>query len=211
MVATGPLVNSLAHSLVYWPHQALKENCAPTQISRQDLPEAGPDITLRDDIYAADKVDWSLFVEKDMRVLIDDMIAVMKRYRGMGLAANQVGETNNRVLILCTSHMENSATDIVAVVNPEIVSASAEKEWFKEGCLSFPKQAGVNVCRPKQVVVRYTSVYGRNMLVNLTGITGICMQHEIDHLCGKTILHHADPFVRESISNSMKKFHRSNQ
>ena len=68
--------------------------------------------------------------DRELGVLIDDMIETMDDAPGVGLAAQQVGID----LRVCVIRIED---ELYEVVNPEIVHLSGEDgDW--EGCLSVP-------------------------------------------------------------------------
>ncbi len=68
--------------------------------------------------------------DKDLQVLIDDMIETMRAAPGVGLAAPQVG-VSQRVIVVeygeGEEEDENVPKKLYAVVNPEIVEASPER------------------------------------------------------------------------------------
>ena len=113
--------------------------------------------------------------------------------KGIGLAANQIG-INKRVCVI-------NVKDPVVLINPEIIEKSEEKFAFMEGCLSFPNET-IKTQRHKWVKVKadnhtstlYFSVwnddseegYDKNKYLQQAYETA-CVQHEIDHLDGKTM------------------------
>ena len=56
-----------------------------------------------------------------------------------------------------------------------------------EGCLSVPKNT-YEVERPESVVVEYTDLNNIKQVIEATGLLSKCLQHEIDHLNGITII-----------------------
>ena len=99
---------------------------------------------------------------------------------GIGLAANQVG-ISYRVLAI---HIQ--ATDErVVMYNPELTEISEEMWEQSEGCLSFP-HVELLVSRPRTVTVRYQDENSTWHTRQLHEIDAKCVQHEIDHLDGKT-------------------------
>ena len=121
-------------------------------------------------------------VTDDLRALIDDMFATMHRAQGIGLAAPQVGRTE-RVAVVDV----NDGTGPITLVNPEIVSTSAETDRSEEGCLSIPDVFG-DVTRPERVTVRALDREGKPFELEAGGLLARCLQHEIDHLHGRLFL-----------------------
>ena len=97
-----------------------------------------------------------------------------KRGDGIGLAANQVG-IDAQVAVV-------NVTEPLVLINPQIVHKENEISYF-EGCLSYPKK-GVNTKRYEIVEVKSDNV---ESTMRFDGLESICVQHEIDHLNGKTI------------------------
>lgn len=117
-----------------------------------------------------------------LRALIDDMFATMHKAHGIGLAAPQVGR-RERIAVVDV----NDGTGPLVLVNPEIVSVSADTEKSEEGCLSIPDVFG-DVVRPARVTVRALDRDGKTFEIEAGGLLARCMQHEIDHLHGKLFL-----------------------
>ncbi|MGE4565484.1 MAG: peptide deformylase [Victivallaceae bacterium] len=132
-------------------------------------------------------------IDDDVRQLAARMIETMRAFEGIGLAAPQVGEGVRLVAlgVPVESMSENPSPGEIellgqmpmAIVNPQIVSASAEMTIRDEGCLSVP-DIFAPVVRPKTVVVRFQTLDGAPVIVECGGLLGRCIQHEIDHLDG---------------------------
>ena len=114
-------------------------------------------------------------VSSDTRRLIADMFETMDRFRGVGLAANQIGRPW-RVIVL------GFDDERLAVVNPQIVKASGA-EVADEGCLSLPNWFGP-VERATTVVFKGLNEHGQPLRRHAEGLLARALQHEIDHLDG---------------------------
>lgn len=114
-------------------------------------------------------------VNREVRALIADLVVTMRRARGVGIAAPQIG-VPARVLIAGTGR------DLLALVNPR-----TRRRWGHqtgpEGCLSIPGVVA-DVRRAFGVVIEGRSVSGRQVRVRATGLLSRILQHEIDHLDG---------------------------
>jgi peptide deformylase len=117
--------------------------------------------------------------------LAGKMFATMRKNRGVGLSANQVG-VNKR---FCVVLLDNGNRTL-AMVNPVIISKSKEKVKLYEGCLSAPK-IFPPVKRHQRVVVEFTTLKGEKTAFEMTDIDARIIQHELDHLDGKTVV---DPY-----------------
>ena len=126
--------------------------------------------------------------DKDLQILIDDMVETMREAPGVGLAAPQIG-LSERLIVIEYHEREEDEDDeeapkkVWAVVNPEIVKASEEKLMGVEGCLSIPGLLG-EVERHAEVQVRGLNRHGKPMKIKAKGWLARIFQHEIDHLNG---------------------------
>ena len=91
-------------------------------------------------------------VTDELRALMDDMLETMYDAPGIGLAAVQVGELVNVIVMDLAREGEEPAPRYF--VNPEILSTSEEVLGYEEGCLSVPEYFD-EVERPSKVTVRY--------------------------------------------------------
>src|SRR5438445_8465815 len=82
------------------------------------------------------------------RELVDRMKAAMEEWRGIGLAAPQLG-VSERVIIY---RIPEEGEPIRIVINPKIVSTKGE-QLGPEGCLSIPRLQG-EVNRAMEVIVK---------------------------------------------------------
>ena len=108
--------------------------------------------------------------------LIDEMIRIMQKANGVGLAAPQIGILQ-RVFVMAPQGMKP-----VALINPTIVKTEGEYVG-EEGCLSIPGLYG-DVKRPEYVQIEALDRRGREMVFDLEGMPAKVAQHEIDHLDG---------------------------
>lgn len=118
--------------------------------------------------------------------LIDDMVETMREYEGVGLAAPQVHELKQLVVIESASSARYSGTPdipLTVLINPVITWYSEEKMDGWEGCLSTGDLRGV-VSRSVSVRVDAFDRKGKKVLINATGFFAVILQHEIDHLNG---------------------------
>ncbi|HET9113169.1 MAG TPA: peptide deformylase [Burkholderiales bacterium] len=138
-------------------------------------------------------------VDERIRQLISDMAETMYAAPGIGLAATQVDE-HIQLLVIDTSETQN---DLHVFINPQILAAegSAERE---EGCLSVP---GIydKVSRAERVTVRALDENGVPFELTAEGLLAVCIQHEMDHLLGKVFVQYLSPLKQSRIKNKLKK------
>jgi len=115
-------------------------------------------------------------LSKKTILLIDDMLRIMRKANGVGLAAPQLGILQ-RIIVVHPEDMKPTA-----MVNPRIVKAEGE-QIGQEGCLSIPGLYG-DVKRAQYVEVEAIDRKGREVTFELEGMPARVAQHEIDHLEG---------------------------
>ncbi len=124
--------------------------------------------------------DFAKFSKQEILALIREMRAAMKRAKGVGLSANQVGE-NFRMFIAEVTRRS------YVVFNPEIVKPSSEMIELEEGCLSIPKTYGI-MARPERLELRGFDRYGKPLRIIASGLLARIISHEVDHLDGKLFI-----------------------
>ncbi|MGV9252021.1 peptide deformylase [Streptomyces sp. NPDC003697] len=117
-----------------------------------------------------------------LAALVEDLFATMYAARGVGLAANQIGEPLRVFVFDCPD--DEDVRHLGHVVNPRLVEADGVVVRGPEGCLSLPGlEAGTE--RPDHAVVEGRTVTGEPVTVHGTGFFARCLQHEFDHLEGR--------------------------
>ena len=122
--------------------------------------------------------DWDFSVDLNAAELEADMIQLMKTFKGIGLAGNQVGLLK-RVFTIKLKDQDEP----FAVFNPVVTYQSEDLQDNEEGCLSFP-DLWLGVKRPKEIEATYLDKHGNECKIKLSGIDARCFLHELDHLNG---------------------------
>lgn len=112
-------------------------------------------------------------------IMTDQMMALMKKEQGIGLAAPQVG-------ICCRVFVMEVASEEYRCFNPEILEANQNLVEFNEGCLSYKGDHCI-IKRSNEITVRYQDHQGDWQQLVLFGLAARCFQHEFDHLDGITM------------------------
>jgi peptide deformylase len=120
-------------------------------------------------------------------MLFEQMLYTMRYYKGIGLAAPQIGISKQLIVA-------DTGEGIIRLANPVIIEKSGSGE-MEEGCLSIPDKK-VNVTRPYKVVVSGLSYKGEKVEIKAEGLLARVLQHEIDHLTGKLIIDYLPFFER---------------
>ena len=113
----------------------------------------------------------------DAEKITADMYEIMKKYDGVGLAANQVG-LDAQIFIM-------GEDKPMTIINPVITEVSANQVEMTEGCLSFPGLF-MNIKRPDAVGVKYLDRQQKECIIKLEGFHARVFLHEYDHLQGIT-------------------------
>ena len=137
-----------------------------------------------------------------VRRLIDDMSETMYSAPGIGLAATQVNQ-HLQLIIIDTSETKNC---LQVFINPRIIEKSGEQD-YEEGCLSVPGMYE-SVTRAAKVKVEALGRDGKAFTLEAEGLLSICIQHEMDHLLGKVFVEYLSPLKRNRIKNKMLKQQR---
>ncbi len=145
--------------------------------------------------------------DESLEQLARDMIETMRAEGGIGLAANQVGDTRRVAVIEVPKVLgdwSEAYHDIpIVLVNPVVYETEGET-LSKEGCLSLPEVTDT-IRRFKSVKVRYQNLSGENKDIDASGLMAACLQHEIDHLDGKTLVERASKIKKDMIIRRLKK------
>lgn len=116
--------------------------------------------------------------------LVLNMKKTMKENTGVGLAANQIGKDLSIFVIDAKTADAYKVPEVY--FNPEITEHSADMDEMEEGCLSIP-ETYFPVRRPKKVKLKAVDEQGNKFKIKARGFLARVLQHETDHLNGKTI------------------------
>ena len=129
-------------------------------------------------------------IDSETVKILEDMADSMEHYRGVGLAAPQIGLDIALVVVKLAEEFP-----LIELINPEMVSCSGE-EIDVEGCLSVPGVYG-EVKRCTEVIVRYNDRQGSSKQLKATGFLARALQHELDHLDGVLFIDKVINYVSE--------------
>ncbi len=117
-----------------------------------------------------------------MRRLVENLIDSMRYYRGVGIAANQVGSLHRVCIIQLPEDDEPRI-----LFNLEIGRKDGEREVV-EGCLSLPGYQGL-ILRSERVWATAMDGEGRRVRIRAaTDLFAQALEHELDHLNGVVYL-----------------------
>ncbi|GAA4823929.1 peptide deformylase [Marinicella pacifica] len=138
-------------------------------------------------------------VTEEIKQLAGDMLETMYAAPGIGLAATQV----NQHIQLVVMDISEERNEPRVFINPKITARNGE-QVHEEGCLSVP---GIyaDVKRAEQVTVEYMDLAGQQQSLNAAGLLAVCIQHEMDHLKGIVFLDHLSVLKRKMALKKLAK------
>src|SRR5665647_3924385 len=134
-------------------------------------------------------------VNARVQKLIADMLQTMYEAKGIGLAATQI-DVHECLIVIDISEERDTP---VVLINPKLIWTSPETHLNEEGCLSVP---GIydGVERFDAIKVNALDGSGQSRLLEVDGLLAVCIQHEMDHLLGLSLIHISEPTRRTPIS-----------
>lgn len=136
--------------------------------------------------------------------LINDMYETMFEYDGRGLAAPQVHESLQIVVMLNDFDPEKEPA-LVCLINPVIKPATSEQSGFWEGCLSVPGLRGW-VERPNRITLEALDRQGKPIRREIDGFEATVIQHECDHLLGKLYIDRMTDLTKLGFNKEFGRF-----
>lgn len=128
----------------------------------------------------------SAFDTRELRALLTDMHDTMTSLNGAGLAAPQIGVSQQVVIFGVGKNPRYPQAEEVpytVLINPELEPLADEMEEGWEGCLSVPGMRGL-VPRFTRLRYRGFDQFGNAIDRSVGGFHARVVQHEVDHLLG---------------------------
>ena len=158
-------------------------------------------------------------IDDRIRELAANMIETMHAANGVGLAAQQVGESL-QLTVLDVSLVEDRPSTLkvdgeevdpkaampLVLINPEIQLQGAA-ETGVEGCLSFLEITG-DIERATAVTVRAQTLGGSAIEIEATGFLARAIQHEGDHLNGILFIDRMNSAAKAALSSRLKRLQK---
>lgn len=134
-------------------------------------------------------------VNSEVKEILKGMINLMRKEKGVGLAANQAGFELALVVV-------ETPEKLYKLINPKITKKKG-KIVFEEGCLSFP-EINLSIKRAKEVWVNFLNEEGRKIHLRADGTLAVILQHEIDHINGVLFIDRVSFFKKLKIKPKLK-------
>ncbi len=158
-------------------------------------------------------------ITPEIRKLVDDLFDTMRHARGVGLAAQQIGEAIQVAVIDVTGIKERpskmwikgepvdpEAHMPIVLINPEL-KPTKTKITSHEGCLSFPGLT-LDIPRATRVSVKTRTLDGKSIEFDAAGLLGRAVLHEVDHLHGKLFIDLISAADRKAIREDLEYIKR---
>jgi len=142
-------------------------------------------------------------ITEELEDLALDMIEIVKSQNAVGLAAIQISEPIQLIIL-------KIGEEFVPVFNSKILKKSEETTISEEWCLSIP---GVkcDIKRFKWVDIEYLDIENNIQTMKLEDLKANIFQHELDHMNGKLIIDYLTPARRSLIQRKLKDITKLNK
>ena len=150
-----------------------------------------------------------------IRKLAADMLETMYAYKGIGLAAQQVGLALQLTVIdvrgvtdrPSSIELKGQPADVsgfmpLVLINPEFKPVG-QPVAGPEGCLSFP-DIYADISRPDVVDVKALNLEGKPLEFRCGGLLARVVQHEFDHLHGILFIDRMDKETKEELRDELE-------
>jgi peptide deformylase len=141
--------------------------------------------------------------DKELRVLVQDLVETMQEAPGSGLAAPQIGVG----LRVFTYEVEGVVGHLV---NPVLHFPHDEEITGFEGCLSIPGLS-FDCVRKAEVVAHGQNEYGDPLTVEGRDRLSRVVQHETDHLDGVLFIDKLDPATKREAMQAIRDAEWANE
>jgi peptide deformylase len=140
-------------------------------------------------------------VDDDVRRFVEDMRDTMYEAPGIGLAANQIGDTRRICIVDVTAGEQPDS--LIVLINP-VIAETLGCQLGEEGCLSFP-DVTIDVERAERITVQALDLDGQPFELEAEGLLSRAIQHECEHLDGQVFLRNISGLKRELVKKQIRK------
>jgi len=147
------------------------------------------------------------------------MLWIMKDRKGIGLAAQQIGQTIQICVVDIPPAIDVAVQDgprlnpgvtlPLVMLNPVLVAKKGTQRET-EGCLSVPEiWAPVN--RASEVKVTFLDIQGVQQELHARGMLARVIQHEMDHLNGVLFVDRVSPVKKITLAGKLKRLRKEKE
>jgi peptide deformylase len=158
-------------------------------------------------------------ITPEIKTFVEDLLETMRAARGVGLAAQQIGEALQLAVIDITGVKERPSRMWIEgipvipedhmpliLINP-VLKPTKTKVVAHEGCLSFPGLT-LDIARAQRVAVKTRTLDGGVFEFDAGGLLGRAILHEVDHLNGKLFIDALSAEERRTIREDLEYIKR---
>jgi len=155
-------------------------------------------------------------ITPEIKKLIADMFETMYAYKGVGLAAQQIGQAVQLTVIdvrgvtdrPSSLEIKGEPVDVaehmpLVLINPELTLVG-DPVAGPEGCLSFP-EVFADITRPQFVDVKALNEKGKPIEFRAGGLLSRAIQHEWDHLHGLLFIDRMEKKTKEELKPDLEE------
>jgi peptide deformylase len=126
-------------------------------------------------------------ITDEIKDLANQMVRQLPESGGIGLAACQVNFPIQLFVVDIWWPNTGNSDDALVFINPQVRFLTTERSRREEGCLSFP---GIHemITRCSKIEVTALDIGGQTFTIEASGLLGVAIQHEYDHLQGTTFI-----------------------
>jgi len=158
-------------------------------------------------------------IDNAIKTLADDMLKIMNDHKGIGLAAQQIGQTIQICVMDIPPAIDVAVPDgprlnpdvilPLVMLNPVLaVKKGAQRD--PEGCLSVP-EIWAPVSRAAEITVTFLDIQGVQRELHARGMLARVIQHEMDHLHGVLFVDRVSPVKKISLAGKLKRMRRKKE
>ena len=141
-------------------------------------------------------------ITDEIRALAAEMLEIMYKDKGIGLAAPQVAESIRLITVDLSG--PDKREDPLVFVNPVLSNLEGTVE-SEEGCLSVVGYR-TTVKRAERLHLSATDLDGNPVEMDADDLMAICLQHEVDHLDGVLFIDKISKLKRTLYERKLKKW-----
>ena len=166
-------------------------------------------------------------ITEETKVLSAKMIEMMHEKNAVGLAAPQVGISQNLIVIDFSPdgaykkyRFQDNPVAIfpdealllsqmpIVLINPEIISFGIEMLTIEEGCVSIP-EISAPVTRASTIVLKAQMLSNEVINIHCASFLARVVQHEVDHLAGTLFVDRLSTDDYKTIKKKLEKLQKS--
>jgi len=158
-------------------------------------------------------------VDGALKAMADDMLKIMNERKGVGLAAQQIGQTIQIFVVDLPPAADVAEPDgprlnpdltlPLVMLNPVLLAKKGEQR-DTEGCLSVP-EIWAPVSRAYEVTVSFLDLQGVQREVRARGLLARAIQHEMDHLQGVLFVDRVSPVKKITLAGKLKRLRKEKE